>query len=56
MKVLISGTSRGIGLEVAKKFLNNGYEVYGLDLNQSALQDPKYHHFVCDIKNKDFLS
>lgn len=55
MKVLISGTSRGIGLEVAKKFLNNGHEVYGLDLNQSAIQDPKYHHFVCDIKNKDSL-
>ena len=30
MKVLISGSSSGIGLAVTKYFLDQGYEVFGL--------------------------
>lgn len=55
MRVLISGTSRGIGLETAEKFLKEGHEVFGLDLNESAIDNKHYHHFVCDIKNKESL-
>ena len=55
MKVLITGTSRGIGLTVAKKFLSKGHEVYGLDLLKSSIVDDKYHHFVVDIQNKGSL-
>lgn len=55
MRVLISGTSRGIGLETAKKFLKEGHEVFGLDLNESSIDNKHYHHFVCDIKNKESL-
>ncbi|CDC42442.1 enoyl-(Acyl carrier protein) reductase [Firmicutes bacterium CAG:449] len=29
--VLITGTSQGIGLAIAKEFLNNNYQVIGLD-------------------------
>ena len=31
MRVLITGSSNGIGLECAKKFLATGHEVFGLD-------------------------
>ena len=55
MRVLITGTSQGIGLECAKKFLKEGHEVFGIDLLPSALNDEHYHHFVCDIKDKDSL-
>lgn len=55
MKVLISGTSRGIGLETAKRFLKEGYEVYGLDLNESAIKNSNYHHFICDIRDEKSL-
>lgn len=55
MRILISGTSRGIGLVTAKKFLKEGHEVFGLDLNKSGIEHPNYHHFVCDIKNKEKL-
>ena len=55
MKVLISGSSSGIGLSVAKYFLTQGYEVYGLDLNESKIDDKNYHHYVVDIKSKNSL-
>ena len=55
MKILITGTSRGIGLAVAKKFLAEGHEVFGLDLNPSSLEDKHYHHYICDIKKRTSL-
>ena len=55
MKVLITGTSRGIGLMVAKKFLLEGHEVYGLDLLETSIFDDNYHHYVVDIQNKETL-
>ncbi len=55
MRVLISGASSGIGKEVALKFLNNGHEVFGLDLKEATINNPKYHHYLCDISNKDSL-
>ena len=55
MRVLISGASSGIGKEVALKFLNNGHEVFGLDLKEATIDNPKYHHYLCDISNNDSL-
>lgn len=55
MKVLITGSSSGIGLAAAKKFLDNGFEVYGLDLKESSLSHDKYHHYVVDVKEADKL-
>lgn len=55
MKVLISGSSSGIGLAVTKYFLDNGYEVFGLDLAEKPLNHKNYHHFICDIANKNSL-
>ena len=55
MKVLISGSSNGIGLAAAKKYLELGHEVYGLDLQKSNISAPNYFHFVCDIRKKESL-
>lgn len=55
MKVLVSGSSSGIGLEAVKKYLELGHEVYGLDLLESKINHPKYHHFVCNISRKSTL-
>lgn len=55
MKVLITGTSRGIGLAVAKRFLDESHEVIGLDLLPSSINNPHYQHYVCDIKKKNSL-
>ena len=49
MKILITGASRGIGLACAKKYLEMGHEVYGIDIRPAGLEDARYHHFVADI-------
>lgn len=52
MKVLITGTSQGIGLAIANKFLKEGHEVIGFDIKASNLKDKNYTHFVLDIRHK----
>ena len=51
MKVLITGTSNGIGLAAANKFLNEGHEVIGLDIDVSKITHKNYKHIICDIRN-----
>ena len=55
MKILITGSSKGIGLNTAKYFLNKGFDVYGIDLLPSAIENEHYHHYVADISNNDSL-
>lgn len=48
-RVLITGTSSGIGLETAKLFLKNGYEVVGIDIREATLHLKNYTHVVSDV-------
>lgn len=55
MKVLITGTSQGIGKAIAELFLNKGHMVIGIDRQASALTDESYAHFICDVRDYENL-
>jgi NAD(P)-dependent dehydrogenase (short-subunit alcohol dehydrogenase family) len=55
MKVLITGTSRGIGKAMAELFLSKGHEVWGMDREPAAIEAAGYTHITCDIRDYDNL-
>lgn len=55
MKVLVTGTTTGIGRGIAVKFLDEGHEVIGFDVEESSIDNPKYTHYVVDVADKDAL-
>lgn len=59
MKVVVTGSSCGMGLEIANKFLSEGHEVVGIDVinptDVSILGNPKYTHLMADVSDKSQL-
>ncbi len=49
MKILITGTSSGIGKGIAEKFLNSGHNVIGIDVMDSSINNENYTHYKADI-------
>ena len=50
MKVLITGTSQGIGKAIAELFIEKGHEVVGIDRQDAAIEDMHYTHITHDIR------
>ena len=44
MKILITGTTQGIGRAIAVKFLNEGHTVMGIDRKEGSIDHPAYTH------------
>lgn len=58
--VLITGVSRGIGLSIAKEFIQNDYFVFGtsrskFDLSK-ALESNNCKHLVVDVNDRDSIT
>lgn len=49
LKVLVTGTTSGIGKATAEKFLKEGHIVYGIDIRESTIEDENYTHYMADV-------
>lgn len=54
-KILITGSSNGIGLKTAEYFLKKGYLVVGLDKLPCKINSKNYKHYICDCSKKEDL-
>ena len=55
MKILITGTTQGIGKAIAELFLEKGHEVIGIDRQKKSIEHHKYIHYVCDVRDEKNL-
>jgi NAD(P)-dependent dehydrogenase (short-subunit alcohol dehydrogenase family) len=57
-RILITGGTSGLGIELVKHFLATGNEVYtiGRDLKDISLNDRNFHFIKCDLANLNSLS
>ena len=49
--VVITGTSKGIGNELAKNYLSQNFFVYGCSRSKSVIFDKNYSHKILDISH-----
>lgn len=55
MKVLITGTTQGIGQAIAELFLRQGHHVIGIDRQVASIEDENYVHYQCDVCDYEHL-
>jgi len=49
VRILVTGSSRGIGLACVKKYIEMGHEVIGFDINPTDYKAKGYTHMLVDI-------
>lgn len=52
-KVLITGTSKGLGYELAKYYIDADCLVIGVSRHESVIDEDSYHHFIGDVTSTE---
>lgn len=58
MNIVITGSSTGMGLAAVKKFIDEGHNVFGIDIlpcPTSILYMDNYKHYIANVADKDSL-
>ena len=56
MNVVITGASGGIGSAIARRFLDGGHSVTGIDREAAAIEHPRYAHYRRRLKTSTYSS
>ncbi len=56
MIIVITGTSRGIGLSLVKRYIDLGHTVIGCSRSESDFEHEKYEHFCVDLTSEDEIN
>ena len=52
---MITGTSQGIGKAIAELFLEKNHTVIGIDRKDKTIENDRYTHYQCDVRDKEKL-
>lgn len=58
MRVLITGSATGMGLTAARKFVDMGHDVIGIDIlpmRDTIINEPRYIHYIANVAEFDQL-
>jgi 3-oxoacyl-[acyl-carrier protein] reductase len=50
--IFITGTSKGIGLQLSELFLNEGHKVFGCSRSLPDISNVNYKHYICDVSDE----
>ncbi len=56
MNIIITGTSRGIGLHLANHFLAKKWNVIGISRGNNGITHPNYAHLNCDLTSEESIN